>query len=224
MSSPPPWSCARGWCRRRPAATPALTPDARRMLEAIDGLPEDEREAFDLVRIQGLTQAEAAEVLGRLGQDGAAAAEPRPACCWRSSWPTSARQRTRPAGPPEPSTMPAGATSAEGLAMTDDPRASSCSRSSSTRAGTPGGGLPRRARSCCPRSASGWRQSAGVEAEVDALFPPAPPAPARGRPRPAAGRAACRGSPATRWRRCSAAAAWASSTGRGTCASTAPSP
>ena len=41
-----------------------LTPDARRMLAAIDDLPEDEREAFDLVRIQGLTQAEAAEVLG----------------------------------------------------------------------------------------------------------------------------------------------------------------
>ena len=41
-----------------------LTPDGRRMLEAIDDLPEDEREAFSLVRIQGLTQAEAAEVLG----------------------------------------------------------------------------------------------------------------------------------------------------------------
>jgi RNA polymerase sigma-70 factor (ECF subfamily) len=41
-----------------------LTPDARRMLEAIDGLPEDDQEAFDLVRIQGLTQAEAAAVLG----------------------------------------------------------------------------------------------------------------------------------------------------------------
>jgi RNA polymerase sigma-70 factor (ECF subfamily) len=41
-----------------------LTPGARRMLEAIDGLPADEREGFDLVRIQGLTQAEAAEVLG----------------------------------------------------------------------------------------------------------------------------------------------------------------
>ena len=41
-----------------------LTPDGRRMIEAIDGLPEDEREAFDLVRIQGMTQAEAAEVLG----------------------------------------------------------------------------------------------------------------------------------------------------------------
>jgi RNA polymerase sigma-70 factor (ECF subfamily) len=34
------------------------------MLEAIDGLPDDEREAFDLVRIQGLTHAEAAELLG----------------------------------------------------------------------------------------------------------------------------------------------------------------
>jgi RNA polymerase sigma-70 factor (ECF subfamily) len=41
-----------------------LTPDSRRMLATIDQLPEEEREAFDLVRIQGLTQAEAAEVLG----------------------------------------------------------------------------------------------------------------------------------------------------------------
>jgi RNA polymerase sigma-70 factor (ECF subfamily) len=41
-----------------------LSPEGRRMLEAIDGLPEEEREAFDLVRIQGLTQAEAAQVLG----------------------------------------------------------------------------------------------------------------------------------------------------------------
>ena len=41
----------------------ALTPDARRILEAIDGLPADEREAFTMVRIQGLPQAEAAEVL-----------------------------------------------------------------------------------------------------------------------------------------------------------------
>jgi RNA polymerase sigma-70 factor (ECF subfamily) len=41
-----------------------LTPDARRILEAIDRLPGGEREAFDLVRIQGLTQAEAAGVLG----------------------------------------------------------------------------------------------------------------------------------------------------------------
>jgi RNA polymerase sigma-70 factor (ECF subfamily) len=41
-----------------------LTPNARRILEAIESLPEDEREAFDLVRIQGMSQAEAARVLG----------------------------------------------------------------------------------------------------------------------------------------------------------------
>jgi RNA polymerase sigma-70 factor (ECF subfamily) len=40
-----------------------LTPDARRILDAIDGLPEEEREVFDLVRIQGISQAEAARVL-----------------------------------------------------------------------------------------------------------------------------------------------------------------
>ena len=40
-----------------------LSPDGRRMLGAIEGLPEDEREAFDL-RIQGLTYSEAAELLG----------------------------------------------------------------------------------------------------------------------------------------------------------------
>ena len=40
-----------------------ITPDGRRMLEAIDNLPEDEREVFGLVRLQGLTHVEAAEVL-----------------------------------------------------------------------------------------------------------------------------------------------------------------
>src|SRR5262249_15641215 len=41
-----------------------MTPNGRRMLSAIDNLPEDEREVFGLVHIQGLTQGEAAEVLG----------------------------------------------------------------------------------------------------------------------------------------------------------------
>jgi DNA-directed RNA polymerase specialized sigma24 family protein len=41
-----------------------LTPDSLRMLQAIDALPEAEREAFDLVRIQGLTQSEAAQIVG----------------------------------------------------------------------------------------------------------------------------------------------------------------
>jgi len=41
-----------------------LTPDGRRMLDAIDELPAEEREVFDLVRIQGMTYGEAADVLG----------------------------------------------------------------------------------------------------------------------------------------------------------------
>lgn len=41
-----------------------LNPDGRRVLEAIDSLPEDEREVFDLVGIQGLTHPEAAAVVG----------------------------------------------------------------------------------------------------------------------------------------------------------------
>jgi RNA polymerase sigma factor (sigma-70 family) len=41
-----------------------LTPNGRRILEAIDRLPENEREAFDLVKIQGMTNVEAAQVLG----------------------------------------------------------------------------------------------------------------------------------------------------------------
>ena len=40
-----------------------ITSDGRRMLDAIDKLPEDEREVFGLVRLQGLTKAEAAGVL-----------------------------------------------------------------------------------------------------------------------------------------------------------------
>ena len=41
-----------------------LTADGLRMLRAIEALPDDEREAFDLVRIQGLTQVEAGQLLG----------------------------------------------------------------------------------------------------------------------------------------------------------------
>jgi RNA polymerase sigma-70 factor (ECF subfamily) len=41
-----------------------LSPNTLRMLEAIESLPDEEREAFDLVRIQGFTQVEAAAVIG----------------------------------------------------------------------------------------------------------------------------------------------------------------
>jgi RNA polymerase sigma-70 factor (ECF subfamily) len=40
-----------------------LTPDRRRMLQAIGALPEDERESFDLVRVQGMSHSEAARIL-----------------------------------------------------------------------------------------------------------------------------------------------------------------
>jgi RNA polymerase sigma-70 factor (ECF subfamily) len=41
-----------------------LTPNGRRMLTAIEDLPAEEREVFDLVRIQGMSQVEAASLLG----------------------------------------------------------------------------------------------------------------------------------------------------------------
>ena len=52
-----------------PAPSPAssasgLSPDGRCIVQAIGELPEDEREVFDLVRIQGMTQAETAQLLG----------------------------------------------------------------------------------------------------------------------------------------------------------------
>ncbi len=52
---------------RLPAAVSSdsgLSADGRRMLEAIENLPPDEREAFSLVRIQGMMQTEAAAILG----------------------------------------------------------------------------------------------------------------------------------------------------------------
>ena len=47
-----------------PGSESGLPPTARRMLDAIEGLPEGEREVLDLVRIHGMTHVEAAELLG----------------------------------------------------------------------------------------------------------------------------------------------------------------
>lgn len=48
-----------------PASHPSgASAGAQRILAAIERLPEDEREAFSLVQIQGMAQTEAAEVLG----------------------------------------------------------------------------------------------------------------------------------------------------------------
>jgi RNA polymerase sigma factor (sigma-70 family) len=47
-----------------PSSVSKVSPNGLRMLQAVDDLPEEEREVFDLVRIQGMTQVEAGEVLG----------------------------------------------------------------------------------------------------------------------------------------------------------------
>ena len=63
------WPVAAALAESGVAASPAstasgLSPDGRRMLEVIEGLPEEEREVFDLIGIQGLTHADAATVVG----------------------------------------------------------------------------------------------------------------------------------------------------------------
>jgi RNA polymerase sigma factor (sigma-70 family) len=53
---------AEGHALAPPNSDSSLGQNATRMLAAIDNLPEGEREAFSLVRIQGLTHAEAADI------------------------------------------------------------------------------------------------------------------------------------------------------------------
>lgn len=49
----------------RPETTHSqLSPVAQRLFRAIDELPEEEREVFEMIRLQGMTRAEAAEILG----------------------------------------------------------------------------------------------------------------------------------------------------------------
>jgi DNA-directed RNA polymerase specialized sigma24 family protein len=47
-----------------PSSGSPVSPNCLRMLETIESLPDEEREVFDLIRIQGMAQTEAAEVLG----------------------------------------------------------------------------------------------------------------------------------------------------------------
>jgi RNA polymerase sigma-70 factor (ECF subfamily) len=46
------------------ASGPEVSATAQRILQAIESLPDEPREAFNLVRIQGMTQPEAAAILG----------------------------------------------------------------------------------------------------------------------------------------------------------------
>ena len=49
---------------REDSSESELSQNARRMLAAIESLPEDEQEVFNLIRIQGMMQSEAAKVVG----------------------------------------------------------------------------------------------------------------------------------------------------------------
>ena len=157
-----------------------LTPDGRRMLDGDRRLPADEREAFDLVRIQGMTHAEAAEVLGVSRPDGEAAAGPRPAAAdasasgdlrpatRRSTRPEAEvrRRRPRPGRRPCPTTRACNNCSTS--CSTPTPRRKRCAS---------------RARNCCPRSATGGGRCA---ASGPNSTPCSRPRPGRGPTRPAA--------------------------------------
>ncbi len=60
---PSPVELSEGLKPSPPQSDSSLTGESRRMLEAINELPGDEREAFELVRVQGMSYSEAAEVL-----------------------------------------------------------------------------------------------------------------------------------------------------------------
>jgi RNA polymerase sigma factor (sigma-70 family) len=53
-----------GWAPAPDSSASELSTEGRRILEVIDRLPDPEREVFGLVRTQGLTHAEAGEILG----------------------------------------------------------------------------------------------------------------------------------------------------------------
>ena len=61
---PTPVELREGLVPAPPSSGSGLTPNGRRMLDAIENLPDEEREAFCLVRVQGMTQTEAAQLLG----------------------------------------------------------------------------------------------------------------------------------------------------------------
>ena len=60
----PPLGLEEPLAERGPPTDPGPSARARRMLDALDRLDADEREVLGLVRVQGLTHDEAAEVLG----------------------------------------------------------------------------------------------------------------------------------------------------------------
>ena len=193
-------------------------------------LPADEREAFSLVRIQGLTQGEAAEVLGVSVKTVQRRLNRARVDAWRSGWTTSGRPGGRGAR-----CRPGRAESCRRLVSAwDRGRSVEAQRWPAKRdvrelleAILDSDLSPEEVCQGDPELLTGVRERLRhlrqVEAQLDALFP-------RPRPRAPARRPSARGppnrltQPVTRCRTSWAEAAWASSTGRGIVASTAPSP
>jgi RNA polymerase sigma factor (sigma-70 family) len=59
----PPLPIPEGFAAVQESSGSQISPVARRLFQAIEGLPDEEREVFSLIRIQGMTRSEAAEIL-----------------------------------------------------------------------------------------------------------------------------------------------------------------
>ena len=155
----------------------SLSTNTRRMLEAIEDLPEDEREVFSLVRIQGMTQTEAADVLGispktvqrrlhrslvlltgKLGDLQGAERDTTRLKVDATICPGTTHVSTGSVGHVRRSAHPATARRNPGVQWHARGRVP----------GMPG--------AVARRSTSGWEQLQCVEAQVDALFPTTEPA------------------------------------------------
>ena len=64
LDGQPAMAAIDGFLPAPPGSDSGLSSECRRIIEVIEDLPPDEREVFDLVRLQGMTQVEAAALLG----------------------------------------------------------------------------------------------------------------------------------------------------------------
>src|SRR5262249_3286535 len=202
------------------------SPDGRRMLEAIDSLPEDEREAFDLVRIQGLTYAEAAGLLGvapktvqRRLDRGLQLLTERLGDLGPAEQGLGMRDETIrvlvSSLIPHPSSLQSGR-----LPCQTNPASKNCSTNCST-VRPPRRRSAARARNCCPSFAGGGGRSAGRGPNSTRCSRSGRTGASR---RCRRRTSPCRKSPATRSSPSSVAAEWGWSTGPETCAWAASSP
>ena len=154
-----------------------LTANGLRMLKAIEALPDDKREAFDLVRIQGITQAETGRLLGVSTRNGESPIEPR------SAPPDGATGRPPPVG--RSARLALAACRQDGVRAVSHFRCAATLRSPDMAADSlihqlldeisDSGRTPEEVCGAwpelLPEVRRRWRQICAIGAEVDALFP-----------------------------------------------------